>query len=91
MTPIALEEHTPAGGVVPKSKVEAINDDALGQALAAAQSRFVESHPNSKREHDIAVSHLPGGNTRTLLHTSPFPLTMKCGKGPFVWDEDGHK
>lgn len=91
MAPIALEEHA-AGGVVPKSKVEAAADDpSLRQALAAAQSHFVESHPNSKRHHEIAVSHLPGGNTRTLLHTSPFPLTMKCGKGPFVWDEDGHK
>jgi glutamate-1-semialdehyde 2,1-aminomutase len=90
MTPIALDEHTP-GGVGSKSKGEAAADDSLRQALTAAQSRFVESHPNSKRQHEIAVSHLPGGNTRTLLHTSPFPLTMKCGKGPFVWDEDGHK
>lgn len=90
MAPIALEEHTP-GGVNSKSKVDAAADDSLRQALAAAQNRFIESHPKSKEHHDIAVSHLPGGNTRTLLHTSPFPLTMKCGKGPFVWDEDGHK
>ncbi len=26
-----------------------------------------------------------------LLHTSPFPLSMKQGKGSVVWDEDGHK
>ncbi|KAH8745893.1 hypothetical protein F5883DRAFT_255944 [Diaporthe sp. PMI_573] len=90
MTPIALEQHAP-GGVVFKSKIEAAADDSLRQALTAAQNRFVKSHPNSKCEHEIAVSHLPGGNTRTLLHTSPFPLTMKCSKGPFVWDEDGHK
>ncbi|KAH8771079.1 putative glutamate-1-semialdehyde 2,1-aminomutase [Diaporthe sp. PMI_573] len=83
MTPIALDEHTP-GGVGSKSKGEAAADDSLRQALTAAQSRFVESHPNSKRQHEIAVSHLPGGNTRTLLHTSPFPLTMKCGKGPYL-------
>lgn len=90
MSPSAVEEHT-TGGVVPKSKVDAAADGSLRQALAAAQSRFVESHPKSKEHHEIAVSHLPGGNTRTLLHTSPFPLTMKCGKGPYVWDEDGHK
>lgn len=90
MAPIALEEHTPSG-VDPKSKVDATTDESLRRALAAAQSRFVESHPKSKEQHEIAVSHLPGGNTRTLLHTSPFPLTMKCGKGAFVWDEDGHK
>lgn len=90
MAPIALDEHTP-GGVDPKSKGETAADESLKRALTAAQSRFVEAHPKSKEQHDIAVSHLPGGNTRTLLHTSPFPLTMKCGKGPFVWDEDGHK
>lgn len=90
MAPIALEEHTPDGADT-KTKLAAAGDEALRQALTAAQSRFIESHPKSKEHHDIAVSHLPGGNTRTLLHTSPFPLTMKCGKGPFVWDEDGHK
>lgn len=90
MAPIALEEHAP-GGVNPKSKFDGAADNSLRQALAAAESRFVESHPKSKQEHEIAVSHLPGGNTRTLLHTSPFPLMMKSGKGPFVWDEDDHK
>lgn len=90
MAPIALEEHT-RGGVDPKTKKDAAVEESLTQALTAAQSRFVESHPKSKEQHEIAVSHLPGGNTRTLLHTSPFPLTMKCGKGPYVWDEDGHK
>lgn len=90
MAPIALEEHA-RGGVDSKTKKDTAVEDSLEQALTAAQSRFVESHPKSKEHHEIAVSHLPGGNTRTLLHTSPFPLTMKCGKGPFVWDEDGHK
>ncbi|KAI3398884.1 hypothetical protein diail_8393 [Diaporthe ilicicola] len=92
MAPIALPEHTPSG-VEPKSKanIAACVDESLKQALAAAQSRFVKAHPTSEKQHEIAVSHLPGGNTRTLLHTSPFPLSMKCGKGPFVWDEDGHK
>lgn len=90
MAPIALEEQTPSGADT-RTKNALAGDEALRQALTAAQRRFVEAHPKSKEHHDIAISHLPGGNTRTLLHTSPFPLTMKCGKGPFVWDEDGHK
>ncbi|KAJ4415073.1 hypothetical protein N0V85_002879 [Neurospora sp. IMI 360204] len=61
------------------------------EALAAAQSRYVANNPLSKKQHELAVESLPGGNTRTLLHTSPFPLCMKHGKGTFVWDEDGHK
>ncbi|KAK1779539.1 pyridoxal phosphate-dependent transferase [Copromyces sp. CBS 386.78] len=61
------------------------------QALAAAQSRYVAINPLSKKQHERAIESLPGGNTRTLLHTSPFPLCMKHGKATFVWDEDGHK
>ncbi|KAK3951328.1 pyridoxal phosphate-dependent transferase [Pseudoneurospora amorphoporcata] len=61
------------------------------QALAAAQSRYVAINPFSKKQHERAIESLPGGNTRTLLHTSPFPLCMKHGKATFVWDEDGHK
>ncbi len=68
-----------------KSRVEA----AL--SLSAARARFEERNPVSKELHGLAVQSLPGGNTRTLLHTSPFPLTMKRGKGPYVWSGDGHK
>jgi len=60
-------------------------------ALAAAEARFIANNPLSKDQHELAVGNLPGGNTRTLLHTSPFPLSMKQGKGAYVWDEDGHK
>ncbi|KXX80417.1 Beta-phenylalanine transaminase [Madurella mycetomatis] len=60
-------------------------------ALAAAESRFIANNPLSKRQHELAVDALPGGNTRTLLHTSPFPLSMDRGEGAYVWDEDGHK
>ncbi|CCC05315.1 hypothetical protein SMACR_08629 [Sordaria macrospora] len=61
------------------------------QALAAAQFRYVANNPISKKQHEHAVESLPGGNTRTLLHTSPFPLCMRHGEGTFVWAEDGHK
>ncbi len=63
----------------------------MQKALTAAEARFVENNPLSKAQHELATGALPGGNTRTLLHTSPFPLSMKQGKGAFVWDEDGHK
>ncbi|KAK3319606.1 pyridoxal phosphate-dependent transferase [Cercophora scortea] len=61
------------------------------EALVAAEARFITNNPASKQQHDLAVGTLPGGNTRTLLHTSPFPLCMKQGKGAYVWDADGHK
>jgi glutamate-1-semialdehyde 2,1-aminomutase len=65
--------------------------DAAQRALSAAEARFVANNPRSKSLHEQAAQALPGGNTRTVLYTSPFPLSMKQGKGAYVWDEDGHK
>jgi hypothetical protein len=58
--------------------------------LAAARAKFVQRNPRSLELHQKAIESLPGGNTRTLLHTAPFPLCMKSGKGYQVTDEDGH-
>jgi glutamate-1-semialdehyde 2,1-aminomutase len=65
--------------------------EAAQAALRAAEARFIANNPLSKAQHDLAIGTLPGGNTRTLLHTSPFPLCMKRGEGAFVWDLDGHQ
>jgi glutamate-1-semialdehyde 2,1-aminomutase len=67
------------------------SQDAAQPALRAAEARFIANNPLSKAQHDLAADTLPGGNTRTLLHTSPFPLCMKQGKDAYVWDLDGHK
>jgi glutamate-1-semialdehyde 2,1-aminomutase len=34
---------------------------------------------------------MPGGNTRTVLHTSPFPLTVASGEGCKLRTIDGHE
>ncbi|KAK7531689.1 pyridoxal phosphate-dependent transferase [Phyllosticta citribraziliensis] len=60
-------------------------------ALEAARARFTARNPNSKRIHDDATGSLPGGNTRSVLHTAPFPVAMKSGKGCHVVDEDDHE
>ncbi|KAH6649525.1 pyridoxal phosphate-dependent transferase [Chaetomium tenue] len=67
------------------------NHQAAQAALSAAEARFIANNPLSKAQHDLAIGTLPGGNTRTLLHTSPFPLAMKQGKDSYVWDVDNHK
>lgn len=71
--------------------VSSPNHQAAQAALGAAEARFIANNPLSKAQHDLAVGTLPGGNTRTLLHTSPFPLAMKQGKDSYVWDVDNHK
>jgi glutamate-1-semialdehyde 2,1-aminomutase len=59
-------------------------------ALAAAEQLYVQRHPKSLALHQKAVESLPGGNTRSLLRTAPFPIFMKSGKGYELTDEDGH-
>ncbi|VBB81629.1 Putative glutamate-1-semialdehyde 2,1-aminomutase 2 [Podospora comata] len=71
--------------------MSSVSHESAKAALEAAEARFIANNPLSKKQHELAVGALPGGNTRTLLHTSPFPLTMKQGKGAHVLDEDGHK
>ncbi|KAK6071382.1 glutamate-1-semialdehyde 2,1-aminomutase [Seiridium cupressi] len=92
MAPVALKDTLSDAASDVKAKVAPSAPlDAAKAALDAATKRFEEQNPVSKKQHEIAAGILPGGNTRSLLHTSPFPLSMKCGKGPYVWDEDGHK
>ncbi|CAG8007181.1 unnamed protein product [Penicillium salamii] len=63
----------------------------MDSALQSALAQFIECHPNSQRLHEQALKSLPGGNTRTLLHTAPFPVFMRKGEGCNLWDEDGNK
>ncbi|KAI1638678.1 pyridoxal phosphate-dependent transferase [Biscogniauxia mediterranea] len=95
MAPSAVQSTTAnvAEDAAPKKVVTTApaQDDAVQAALTAAITRFEEANPISKKQHEIAAGTLPGGNTRSLLHTPPFPLCMKSGKGAYVWDEDGHK
>ena len=64
--------------------------DAVQVAVDAAIARFEAHNTRSKALHISALESLPGGNTRTLLHTPPFPVFMKSGKGYQVTSEDGH-
>lgn len=43
----------------------------------------------SKVLHDRARRSLPGGNTRTTVYMSPYPLYAVRGEGCRVWDADG--
>lgn len=61
----------------------------LQTALGAARSRYIASNARSKALHEEAINVLPGGNTRTILHTDPFPIYIKHGKAHQVTSEDG--
>lgn len=62
----------------------------LEDALRDAERRHIEANPESQRRHIRAAKVMPGGNTRTVLHYSPFPVTFSSGEGATLRDVDGH-
>lgn len=64
---------------------------SLDEALREAEERFAASNLKSAERHRAARAALPGGNTRSVLHYKPFPLTIVRGEGATLWDLDGHR
>ena len=62
----------------------------LDEAVHHAEAAFVAANPGSAAAHERAVSAMPGGNTRTVLHYSPFPLAFAKGLDSILTDVDGH-
>jgi glutamate-1-semialdehyde 2,1-aminomutase len=63
----------------------------LTAALEEARERFVAANATSRARYEAARAAMPGGNTRTVLHYSPFPLGFALGEGCRFWDLDGHE
>ncbi|HET6618902.1 MAG TPA: aminotransferase class III-fold pyridoxal phosphate-dependent enzyme [Dongiaceae bacterium] len=64
---------------------------SLESALSEAENRYVSANPKSAARHSSAKSSMPGGNTRTVLHYSPFPLAWAKGEGVHLTDLDDHR
>jgi glutamate-1-semialdehyde 2,1-aminomutase len=62
----------------------------LETALEDSTARFVAANPLSRARFEAACSHLPGGNTRSILHYAPFPVAIARGQGAKLEDADGH-
>jgi glutamate-1-semialdehyde 2,1-aminomutase len=65
--------------------------EAMSARLAEAEGRYVERNPESRRIHERRARSMPGGNTRTIIHQPPFPLTIVRGDGAHLTDADGHE
>ncbi len=65
--------------------------DSIASALDDARQRYCAANPLSMAADKAAEKYLPGGNTRTVLHYDPFPLTMNAGEGAELIDIDGHR
>lgn len=59
--------------------------------LAEALQQYETRNTKSLEYHNAALESLSGGNTRTLLHVSPFPIVMVRGEGSKLIDLDGHE
>lgn len=57
----------------------------------AELDRYLERTPASAARFAEAEGPLPGGDTRSTLYHPPHPLCLARGKGPRVWDVDGHE
>jgi len=66
-----------------------INSD-IDAALDEARSAYTVRHAKSLNRHLEAAKAMPGGNTRTSLFTTPFPVTLVKGEGCYVHDLDGN-
>jgi glutamate-1-semialdehyde 2,1-aminomutase len=62
----------------------------LDQALDAAIASYVARHPHARDLQERAARVMPGGNTRTVLYTAPFPIRAASADGARITDIDGH-
>ena len=92
MAPGAIDIVSPTNIVldaaIKRHAVTAIHLSPAEVALEDAVDRFTAQNPNSQALHKLATASMPGGNTRTQLHTSPFPICIKSGAGYQVTSED---
>lgn len=58
-------------------------------ALGGAHEDYSARNPRSLKAHQDAHAHLPGGNTRTVLHVEPFPLTWASATSGTLTSLDG--
>ena len=59
--------------------------------MNAIEKRF---RTNTSKSAEIGIRAervMPGGDTRTVAHHEPYPLTIARGEGPFMWDADGRR
>ena len=68
--------------IVERQRVAARVDDLI--------RGYVERCGRSRTLFERAHRSMPGGNTRTGVHFSPFPMYLERGEGAFVHDVDGN-
>lgn len=63
----------------------------LQQLAADAATRYAAANPLSEASFERSTRFLPGADTRTVNHYTPFPVTIVRGEGARLYDLDGHE
>jgi glutamate-1-semialdehyde 2,1-aminomutase len=63
---------------------------SIDHALAETIATFTAKRPKTAALHERAKAVMPGGNTRTVLFSEPFPIRAERAEGNTIWDVDGH-
>lgn len=77
--------------VDPHRTVEVNGHGSLQEVLDSVYSQYAESNPRSLDAYNRSCEVMPGANTRTSIHASPFPLTIERGQSAYLFDIDGHE
>ncbi|KIV80429.1 hypothetical protein PV11_07927 [Exophiala sideris] len=75
----------------PHPTVEVDGLGSLQMALNNVYKQYAESNTRSLEAYDRSCEVMPGANTRTSIHASPFPLTIERGQSAYLYDVDGHE
>jgi len=67
------------------------SSQALRTALHRAEQRYISANPRSFERFERACAAMPGGNTRSVLYFSPFPVSIDSASGAILRDVDGHE
>ena len=62
----------------------------LQSAVDDVTARYVQANPRSRAQYERAQASMPGGNTRTGMFYTPFPLAIERAAGATLTDVDGH-
>jgi glutamate-1-semialdehyde 2,1-aminomutase len=64
---------------------------SIDAALQEAYEFFRSKRPKTAAFHERAKAVMPGGNTRTILYSAPFPIRVEYAEGSIIRDIDGHQ
>ena len=59
--------------------------------MSAIRAAYLEHTGSSADLYAQATKLMPGGTSRQASYWAPYPLTIKRGEGPLMWDVDGNE